>query len=190
MNYDVEINNRQQQLEIDIERLRQMAELTLREEHVESAQVSVAIVDNSTIRELNKRYLDHDHETDVLSFLLECRTLPPEQRPLAQMGRPRRGAGKQIEGEVVLGGEVAAAMAEAFDWSTQEELLLYLVHGLLHLAGYDDQSASERLLMRTRERSILGILNLTPRHEDDVHGQSDESDWPPDRLERRPEAPS
>ncbi|MCH8978610.1 MAG: rRNA maturation RNAse YbeY, partial [Armatimonadetes bacterium] len=44
-------------------------------------------------------------------------------------------------------------------WTPQEELVLYLVHGLLHLVGYDDRSPMERRLMRQRERSIMRVVS-------------------------------
>jgi ssRNA-specific RNase YbeY (16S rRNA maturation enzyme) len=44
--------------------------------------------------------------------------------------------------------------------------VLYLVHGLLHLVGYDDLSAHEKVVMRQREREVLGLCGLTPRYAD------------------------
>jgi probable rRNA maturation factor len=114
------------------------------------------------MRELNIRHLQHDYDTDVLSFLFEARGgswTPADAEGL-------RGAGKRIEGEIIISADMACDMAQDFGWSPREELLLYLVHGLLHLAGYDDQTESEQALMRSRERTILSRWNLAPHYSD------------------------
>lgn len=157
--YQIDLANSQTAMEIDEEFLREVAERTLQEEEVAEAIVSVALVDNAALRELNRQYLGHDFDTDVLSFLLECE----EPKPAAgAAAAARRGRGKRIEGEVVLSTEMAQRRAQEFRWSPQDEVVLYLVHGLLHLAGYDDRTEREKQLMRRRERSILKIWQLTP----------------------------
>ena len=163
--YDIEIANSQAQVELNETWLRAIAERTLEEEQVVAAEISVAVVDNATIRELNRRYLEHDFDTDVLSFLLDADQ--PEMPPPA--GSPR-GAGKRIDGEIVVSAEMAFQRAPEFGWSPGDELVLYLVHGLLHLTGYDDLTEPERKLMRAREREILALWNLTPGSRDEAPG--------------------
>lgn len=156
--YDIEISNQQAHVAIDEDFLREVAERTLAEEGVAEAEISVAIVDNATIHDLNRRYLEHDFETDVLSFLLES-SPAPEFTP----GAPGpRGAGRRIEGEIILSAEMAARRAAEFLWSPHEETVLYLVHGLLHLVGYDDLTEPEQRVMREREGAILSLWNLKP----------------------------
>ena len=70
--YDIAIANSQQSVDVDEDFLRDVVEKTLSFEQVAAANVSVALVDNATIRALNRQHLDHDYDTDVLSFLLEC----------------------------------------------------------------------------------------------------------------------
>jgi probable rRNA maturation factor len=53
---------------------------------------------------------------------------------------------------------MASQSASRFGWSPAQELALYLIHGLLHLCGYDDGTEPERRLMRRRERAILKLL--------------------------------
>ena len=162
--YEIEISNGQSSLSIDEANIREVAETVFKIECVESARLSVAIVDNSTMRKLNVRHLNHDYDTDVLSFLLEC-----HQSESANVDADLRGSGKSLEGEVVISAEMACQSAREFDWSSENEMILYLVHGLLHLVGYDDLSKSERELMRSRERSILQTWNLNPRYAEDTH---------------------
>jgi len=185
--YEIAISNEQTLLEIDEERLRSVARHVLGFEEVRAASVSIAIVDDAALRILNRRHLGHDDDTDVLSFLLECEqednaaadvAVGPGQlvgwaessRPTTNAPRaadddvapPPRGRGKRIEGEVIASAEMAVKRAGEFHWSPIDELTLYVVHGLLHLAGYDDLADEERALMRSRERALLSQWNLAP----------------------------
>lgn len=161
VDYEVEVADRQQCLAIDEPFVRHIVRLTLEAEQVVSASISVAIVDNAQIHELNKQYLNHDYETDVLSFLLEetggpspddqsSTEKPPTEQP--------RGAGKTIDGEIIVSTEMAVEMAADYSWKSEDELTLYIVHGLLHLCGYDDLSEEELPLMRARECHMFELL--------------------------------
>lgn len=156
--YDIDIANEQSFLEVDEECLRDVVRLMLSEEQVVKARISLALVDNSTIRELNARHLRHDHETDVLSFLLECSPRDSQHK--------LRGFGKRIDGEVIVSTEKAVESAGAFGWSPLEEAMLYTVHGVLHLLGYDDTTDAERRIMRGRERAILKHWGLVPVYDE------------------------
>ena len=99
-------------------------------------------MDNATIHQLNKRYLQHDEPTDVLTFPLS----EPSSRKLA--------------GEIVIGAEVALAQAQAQGHDVQAELALYVIHGILHLCGYGDKTSAEAIKMHERERHYLRLLGL------------------------------
>ncbi|QDV50429.1 rRNA maturation RNase YbeY [Gimesia fumaroli] len=159
--FQINIQNSQNHIVIDASQLEAAACYLLQSEKVNQADISLAVFDNPTVRELNQQYLAHDYDTDVLSFLLDCQIDPAQQIPEI------RGAGKTIEGEVIVSAEMAVAMAEKYQWSAENELLLYVVHGLLHLCGYDDLSESELQLMRTREQQIFDHWGLKiPRREE------------------------
>lgn len=155
--FEIEISNEQDQLELSADWLQEVVQTTLTAERVRSASISVAVVDNATIWRLNRRHLQHDYPTDVLSFLLDS-------DPEATSSTGPRGSGRQLEGEVIVSAEMAMQMAAQYDWSARDELCLYLVHGLLHLCGYDDLTADEQVVMRGREREILGLWNLIPHY--------------------------
>lgn len=159
--YQIEIADEQESLPVEHDRLLRVAQQTLACECVAAAQVSVAIVDANTMRRLNAAHLDHDCDTDVLSFLFDVQQQQPPDADAP------RGAGKAIEGEVIVSADMARRRAGEFDWSPQDELVLYLVHGLLHLAGYDDLSPDEKRVMRSRERDILSLWQLVPRYAED-----------------------
>ena len=158
--YQIDIANLQKVLEIDELFLCEVAQRTLSEERVVKAQISIALVDNDTIRRLNRQFLDRDSVTDVLSFPLECAKtelltdITSDQLP--------RGAGKRLDGEVVISVEAAVQRSREFCWSPRDEAVLYLVHGLLHLCGYADLTIRDRQVMRSREQAILNLWDLAP----------------------------
>ena len=139
--FTIEINNQQDRLTIDADRLTRAVEMILAEEGVEAAAINLAVVDDPTIHDLNRRFLDHDEPTDVLSFLLD------------------EEAG-QLEGDVIVSADTAARTAAQLQWPASDELLLYVVHGTLHLIGYDDLDPDSRGEMRERERHYLAEFGL------------------------------
>lgn len=159
--YQIEISNEQDQLDLAPGWLEEIVRQTLTQEQVRAATIGVAVVDNPTIWRLNRRHLQHDYPTDVLSFLLESD--PVEIPPLGP-----RGAGRMLEGEVIVSAEMALQMSAQYHWQGADELCLYLVHGLLHLCGYDDLTPEEQTVMRGRERDILRVWNLTPHYAEDL----------------------
>src|SRR4051794_23436457 len=127
---------------VDRKRIRDIVRAVLDGEGVTDAEISLAFVDNPTIHTLNKRYLNHDEPTDVLSF--------PLSEPNA----------KRLAGELVIGVEVAQAQAQERGHDVQLELALYVIHGLLHLCGYDDKTDAAARAMRQKERHYLTELGL------------------------------
>ncbi|MFM7059422.1 MAG: rRNA maturation RNase YbeY [Planctomycetota bacterium] len=147
MAFEIDIRNDQSLLPIDSVAIRRAVAVTLREEHVRAAVISITVVDDATIHRLNREHLQHDYPTDVISFQLEF--LPDED-------------GSIVEGEIIASAETAMRMAPDGGWSAHSELLLYIVHGLLHLCGYDDLSPPDKAVMRSREHHNLALLGLTP----------------------------
>lgn len=74
-----------------------------------------------------------------------------------------RAAGAMIEGEIIASAEMAAEMAADGGFAPQSELTLYVVHGMLHICGYDDLTPEEQAIMRVREAVIMQSLQLTTR---------------------------
>lgn len=141
----VDIANQQTSVSLDRVRLRRAVRTILKDASIREARISLAFVDDPTIARLNEQFLDHHGPTDVLSFVLDS------------------GEGR-LEGEVVVSAETAMREAPRFGWTPHDELLLYVVHGTLHLVGYDDQTAGPRVRMRAREREVLEQVNsLSPR---------------------------
>src|SRR5690606_23283287 len=129
--YQIDIADTQECLEVDEEFLTEVARKVLAEEQVTAADISVALVNDATIHAINRQYLRHDYPADVISFLLECE--PPEGDSANKTSEILRGKGKTLDGEVIISTEYAKKEAENFGWSPREEVVLYLIHGLLHL---------------------------------------------------------
>lgn len=140
----IDITDEQATLAIDEDALRRAVEPILREAGIEAGSLSIAVVDDETIHTLNLQFLAHDYPTDVLSFLLERE-------------------GTRLEGEVVVSSDTAARVATEAGWKPQEELLLYVIHGTLHLVGYDDSDDESRAAMRAAERRHLAALGFERR---------------------------
>lgn len=152
----IEVANEQSNHIFESKLLREAVRAVLEGEFVDEADVSVAIVDDPAIHILNRKYLDHDYATDVLSFLLSS-----EDEPL--------------EGEIVVSADTADRESSHYGWRAIDELLLYLIHGTLHLVGYDDVSDADREAMRAKEREYLTKLGCPPQTEtcrDDLRGAS------------------
>lgn len=154
--YRVSVSNEQQSLKLDRRILIQATRATLRSERVAGAEISIALLDDESIHRVNREYLDHDYPPDVLSFLLD------EEAGSPPAGAQERGAGKILSGEILIGVDEALRGAKKFHWPPEHEVLLYLVHGLLHLCGYDDLSPAEKKIMRRREKEILAFWDLVP----------------------------
>ncbi|MBI2807730.1 MAG: rRNA maturation RNase YbeY [Planctomycetes bacterium] len=138
----ISIHSPQERITIDRGRMREIARAVLDGEAVKDHEISLAFVDNVTIHRLNKQYLDHDEPTDVITF------------PYSNAGA------RKLEGELVIGVEVAQEQAAERGHDVQIELSLYVIHGLLHLCGYNDKSPRDEATMRERERHYLAKVGL------------------------------
>jgi probable rRNA maturation factor len=139
----VEISDTQSHLRVDRTLLVRLARGVLAGEEVHQASISIALVDNATIHEVNRRHLSHDWPTDVISFRLSDDDDP------------------ELTGELVVSAEMAVVTARQSNVDPWAELALYVVHGLLHLCGYDDTTDAGAASMRRREDEVLAREGLT-----------------------------
>jgi probable rRNA maturation factor len=126
---------------VDAEQIELAIRWALADSPYDEATISIAVVDDETIHELNRQFLAHDYPTDVLSFTLEDE--PP-----------------RLEGEIIVSVDTARENAAEAGWAADDELLLYVIHGTLHLAGYLDKSPDDYAEMRTAEATILDRLGV------------------------------
>jgi probable rRNA maturation factor len=134
---DVELSDTQGHLRVDPAELSKLVRHVLVHEGRAQASISIALVDHAAIHAVNRTYLSHDWPTDVISF------------PLSTADEP------VLAGELIVSAEMAVSAAAAAGAEPCDELALYIVHGLLHLCGYEDASESGAAVMRLREDEIL-----------------------------------
>lgn len=121
------------------------------EEFKGSAEISVTIVDNAEIHELNLKHRNIDRPTDVLSF------------PLGVDGvyDINNDTGAQMLGDIVISIEKAIEQSELYGHSLDREIAFLTVHSMLHLLGYDHEPGGLELVrMREREEAVLTQLGL------------------------------
>jgi probable rRNA maturation factor len=113
------------------------------------AELSVLLVDEPAMTELHERWMGEPGPTDVLAFPMD------ELRPPQPGTREDQGADPGLLGDVVLCPQVAAGQAEKAGHSTQDELELLTVHGVLHLLGYDHAEPEEHAEMFGLQEQLL-----------------------------------
>ena len=106
---------------------------------IKPGELSVAFVNDVQISEIHADFLDKQAPTDVITFQADT-----------QM---------QSAGEIIVSVDHALSRAKELDVCFSRELCLYLLHGWLHLSGYDDQSKLQRVKMRTAEQEAFAILD-------------------------------
>jgi len=128
--------------------IRHVAQSVLVQAGYPTAQLSLSLVGKTRMRSLNRRYRGRDYPTDVLAF-------------------PMESMGEQTEiflGDVVICLPIAIGQASRFGNSADQEILRLLIHGTLHLLGYDhEQSPREAARMQRKERAIVQKLSPVPR---------------------------
>lgn len=136
----IEIANCQRELRVPRKKIAELVGDVLSARGLPDAGVSVAIVDSRAIRALNRSFLGRDRATDVIAFPLSDSTNPEADLLL---------------GEIVVSAQRACHTAAWRKGSAQAELLLYVVHGLLHLLGMTDDTATQAALMHSEALRIL-----------------------------------
>ncbi|MBW2452268.1 MAG: rRNA maturation RNase YbeY [Deltaproteobacteria bacterium] len=142
----IAIENRQKKVKIKKSPLRKVAQTILNVSGCPDALLSVLIVDDAAIQEINRDYLHKDQPTNVISFAMQ----------------EGDGAGiqPQLLGDVVISAETAERDAAEAQVTTEEELYFLLLHGILHLLGYDHErgSKADAQRMRSREQELYALL--------------------------------
>ncbi len=154
---EIEIANEQETLKVSEVLIRNAVNAVLKKASIENAEISIALVDDETIHEINRRFLCHDYPTDVVSF-------------------PLSDSPAKLEGEIVLSVDTARRESEKVcgNWDVEKEALLYVVHGCLHLIGFDDHCEEELIEMRLAEVECLRAVGIEPP--EGLHDRDGEED--------------
>jgi len=135
---NVEIANLQKHYKIKDSKIKYVVKEVLGKKS-NSAKLSFAFVDNNEIKRLNKKYFDSDDVTDVIAFPLDNHK-------------------NALNGEIVVSVETAVDTADKENLDAEGEIILYVVHGLLHLLGYSDVNREDAIIMHEKESKILKAL--------------------------------
>ncbi|WP_457640350.1 rRNA maturation RNase YbeY [Persephonella sp.] len=119
--------------------IKEVTDIILRELNLDDVEVSITLTDNNTIKELNREWRGKDKPTDVLSF-------PIDEKP--------PGYRYKLLGDVVISLPYAKRQAEEIGFSYQEEVTRLLVHGILHLIGYDHETSEKdaKVMFKLQDR--------------------------------------
>lgn len=137
----VKINNKQRKIKIEEDTLELFKEIVKEAARIEgyaSGEISLGLLNNKEIRLLNKKYREIDEATDVLSFPM----------------------GEEILGDILISVEKADSQAEEYGHSFEREACYLIIHGVLHLLGYNHKNPGDKKEMRRKEERVLTKFNL------------------------------
>ncbi len=140
----VTIHNQQKDLVLPIKSLKQQIEKFLLHKKVRCSSVVIHYVTKNKISQIHQDFFDDPSPTDCISLPIDS---PKDDHPFSVLG------------EVFVCPKVALEYTEGSSADPQEETLLYTIHGLLHLLGFDDISTKDRAVMRREEKKALNFIN-------------------------------
>jgi probable rRNA maturation factor len=143
----IQIENKQTKIKIQQRKIRSTVLKILKIMNCANKELSISFVDDNAIKQLNNLYLQRDSSTNVLSFSLqegEYGNINPD-----------------ILGDIVISAETAQRDAAIGDLSLSEEIDFLIIHGVLHLLGFNHENTtkSQTTIMQMKERELFGILN-------------------------------
>jgi probable rRNA maturation factor len=136
----MQVINRQRKIRLDTGFLKKVGETTLVKAGVNEAECGLLVVGDRAMTRLNRQYRGKARSTDVLSF-------PMREGPFALLS-------PQLLGDVVISAETADRQARAAGRALRDELAALLIHGILHLLGYDHETPAEARRMKRLERQF------------------------------------
>jgi probable rRNA maturation factor len=144
----IHIDNRQKTLKLNRRRLRAHISKLMKALHLEDRELSVVFMDNRGIQEINRDYLGRDWPTNVISFAISEGQFS--------------GINPQLLGDIIISVEKAIADAESGDLPIEDELDFLIIHGLLHLIGYDHEGEHHQHgapIMMAKEHELFKMLS-------------------------------
>ena len=127
---------------VDLETLKKVIDIALKEEKVKNAYFNIIFVDNNEIHKINKEYRNIDKETDVISFALEDDDTYPDM-------------GFRMLGDIYISVDRIKSQALDYGHSELREMCFLAVHGLLHLLGYDHMNKKDEEVMFKKQELVL-----------------------------------
>ncbi len=136
------IKNPQKILKLNLKKIKELScKVFTSEVKDKSVELSIYFVNDKLMKEYNCKYHNSDYPTDVLSFLLSD---DPQN----------------ITGEIIISTDTAKYHSRIFKTDPIYEVYLYVIHGILHILGYDDLTPKDKRVMRRKEKFYLSLLKL------------------------------
>lgn len=123
------------------------------------SDVSLLIVDDASIREINADNRNIDRATDVLSFPMNDFSNPADFSDIEETGTFDPDSGELILGDIVISYEHVLAQANEYGHSIEREFTFLIVHSILHLCGFDHIEESDRVIMEDKQKEIMALLS-------------------------------
>ncbi len=139
-NIQINLRNQQTAIRLNLTSLKRLAKKILNSLGIRKADVTIVFVNRQTIQSLNKQFLKRSYATDVLAFDL------------------REKASSSLCADIIISTDAVVVQSKKFKTTIAQELALYVIHGILHLVGYDDHSSLDIFRMRKKEIEVLGKL--------------------------------
>ena len=136
----IQVRNLQKVKKIKAAELRKKVKRILTALRISNKTLNIVLCENCIIRNLNKNFLHKNYATDVISFPLES-SFPPG-----------------VWGEIVVSVEQAVNKCGQYSLTWEEELFLYIIHGILHLIGYDHRTVKDKRAMQRKEKELLALI--------------------------------
>ncbi len=141
----------QESMNVDFDRIQRAVTNVFEDAGFVKGSIEIVTLASEPMRQMNVEYLGHDYPTDVLAFPLEV-----DQ------------ARKSVDAEIVICPDVAIDLAKDYNWPPEDELLLYAIHGALHIVGYDDHAPEDAPIMHAKEREYLARVGVDGAHSRDA----------------------
>ncbi|NQT33440.1 MAG: rRNA maturation RNase YbeY [Candidatus Omnitrophica bacterium] len=132
----ITIKNLNSKKKVDLSKIKKTAKRVLKELNRKNVELNIAFLSNQKIRVLNRKYLKIDAATDVIAF---------------PGGDPAEKKNAVFLGDIAISSDKAAQNAKIYGQFFKDEITLYVIHGILHLAGYEDTTKASREKMRRKE---------------------------------------
>tara|TARA_B100001094_G_scaffold125504_1_gene121535 strand:- start:68315 stop:68767 length:453 start_codon:yes stop_codon:yes gene_type:complete len=130
---------------IDKSKWEKLAVGTLQAEGIHTGELNLIFVDSESMKELNENHLGKSEPTDVLAFPLDSVDTTPSETPI-------------LLGDVIICPEKAEENAQLQNKTFEEEIALLVLHGILHILGYDHAHTDEKVVMKKREEQLMSEL--------------------------------
>ena len=137
---EIAVKNHQKKILLNCPQISKITKTILHREKVSQASLSIVFVTYQKIKALNKKFLKRSYATDVLAF------------------DGREGKSKDLAGDIIISTDAAIKNTKIYETTLEREIIFYVIHGILHLLGFDDHKPSAIKKMRKKEQELLKYL--------------------------------